>query len=131
MTNRTITSRMIGFGTVGILGFLTMVAMAAEEAQFARETFVETAERFGIFAAFTIGFTVLSTGGLIWLIHYVIVTLQQVVDDNTTAMLKLNQMLRTRPCLHDSDIDDIEPDSNPDGIVSRVLERRRKRESKP
>ena len=124
---------MIGFGIIGIGGFLGVVAMAADEATFVRETFIETAERFGIFAAFTVGFTVLSVGGLICMVYYVIVTQQQMIDDNTTAMLRLNSTLKQRPCLHDSDIERIEhgTGSNSDDEISkRVIDRRRERKAR-
>lgn len=122
--------RAIGFGSLGVLGTM-IAAAAASEAQVAAETFSQTAERFGLFAAIAVFFTVVSTGGLIWVVRYTITTLQECVDDNTHANLQLHQILRTRPCIHDSDIDAIQEDSNGLGEAGkRVAARRAARKGK-
>ena len=62
---------------------------------------------------------------------------QEVVDDNTLAWLQVSRVLLLRPCLHDSDSNEmlrktgLHPDDFGDQSdhVKRVLERREKRKS--
>ena len=115
----------IAFGSAGIIGFLGVLAMAADEVTTARETFMDTAERFGLFAALTLGLVFCSVGGFVYLLLYVLGTMRECIDDNTVSNMRLRQVLKTRPCLTDSDIDKIAGDeSGDDAMVERIAKRR-------
>lgn len=129
MTGRAVGTRSIVFGSMGILGFLGMLAMAAEEATLARDTFMGTAERFGIWAAISVGLVVCAVVGFGWLLHFTVTTMRDCIDDNTLAFSKLKAVMKNRPCLHDSDIDKIDDDSG-EGITDRVLKRRQARQER-
>lgn len=129
MTPAIVQRRAIGFASLGILSVL-MAAAAASETKVVAETFTQTAERFGLFAAIAVFFTVVSTAGLIWVVRYSITTLQDCVDDNTHANLRLCEILKTRPCIHDSDIDKIRDDSSLGETGARVVARRAARKGK-
>lgn len=131
MTTRRIKIGILTTGSVGLVGFFSMLAMAADEANMARETFIQTAERFGIFAAISVSFTVVSLACLVWLVHYVITTFQEVVDANTASHIRLREILKTKPCLTESDVDRIAGDgSSGDDAALRAIERRRARKAK-
>jgi len=125
MTVRVVKWQGIVFGSAGIIGFLGVLAMAADEVSTARETFMDTAERFGLFAALTLMLVLCSVGGFVYLLLYVLGTMRECIDDNTISNMRLRQVLKTRPCLTDSDIDRIAGDeSGDDAMVQRIAKRR-------
>lgn len=105
------------------MGLLIAAAIGAE-GELVRETFQQTAERWGIFAAIAVTLTAIAVVGLICVLRYVISTLNAVVDDNTLVMQRLIDTMRSRPCLHDSDLDKIAEESSLGETGKRVLERR-------
>ena len=129
MTSKTATRNAIGFGSLGMVALLLAAAIGAE-GELVRETFQQTAERWGIFAAIAVSMTAIAVAGLICIVRYVIVTLNQVVDDNTLVMHRLIETMRARPCLHDSDLDKITEESSLGETGQRVMERRAARKTR-
>lgn len=128
MTARNASRRTIGFGSLGIVGLLISAALSAEST-LVQETFLQTTERFGIFAGISVFLVGACVIGLYCIVRYVINTLTQVVDDNSLVMLRLVETMRTRPCLHDSDIEKLAEESSLGETGKRVLERRQARKA--
>ena len=129
MTARNASRRTIGFGSLGIVGLLISAALSAEST-LVQETFLQTTERFGIFAGISVFLVGACVIGLYCIVRYVISTLTQVVDDNSLVMLRLVETMRTRPCLHDSDIEKLAEESSLGETGKRVLERRQARKAR-
>ena len=133
MTQQQMRQRFIWATTLGLLGTMGFAALASEEAT-STSTFLTVAEKFGIFAAMSLGLTVCAVYGLWRIVNYVITTMQTVIDDNTHAKLRFANLMKKRPCISDSDVDqiivadegEIDPDSD-NGIAKRVHERRQRR----
>ena len=131
MTNRQIRRRFATLVALGILGVTGVVAWAAEAVTLSN-TFFSAAEKFGIFAAMNLGLVVCVVYGLWRLGQYIIGRMEEVIDDNSMANLRLARQLKKRPCQLDSEIDRIsegegdEDDSN-DQIAQRIIERRKQR----
>lgn len=135
MTTSSAKSRSVIFGALGILGVLIAGAAAQDIPTIARETFAQTAERWGLWAALSIGLTLVSVVGLVWVVRFTITTMRECIEDNSLSHLHLARVLTKRPCLHDSDLDinKTELTNDETGIgdtARRVLERRAKRVSK-
>jgi uncharacterized membrane protein YcjF (UPF0283 family) len=126
MTEKNTSRQAIGFGSLGIVGLLIAAAVGAE-GEMVRETFQQTAERWGIFAAIAVALTTIAVVGLIVVTRFVITTLNQVVDDNTLVMQRLIETMRARPCLSDSDLDRIAEESSLGETAQRVIDRRKAR----
>lgn len=103
MTNSSAKSHSVIFGTVGMLGILLAVATAQDTSTIVRETFTQTAERWGLWAALSVGLTAISVGGLIVVVRFTIGTMRDCIDDNTLSNLHVAHCLTKRPCMHDSD----------------------------
>ena len=135
MTNQVVRWQGIIFGGTGIVGLLGVLAMAAEESGAVTQitqTFSDSAERFGIFAALTLFLVVCSVGGFIYLLMYVLTTMRECIDDNTMSNMRLRQVLRARPCLTDSDIEKLAgEDSGDEALAKRVEQRHNARKAKP
>ena len=129
MTARNASRRTIGFGSLGIVGLLISAALSAEST-LVQETFLQTTERFGIFAGISVFLVGACVIGLYCIVRYVISTLTQVVDDNSLVMLRLVETMRTRPCLHDSDIEKLAEESSLGETGKRVQERRQARKAR-
>lgn len=129
MTARNASRRTIGFGSLGIVGLLISAALSAEST-LVQETFLQTTERFGIFAGISVFLVGACVIGLYCIVRYVINTLTQVVDDNSLVMLRLVETMRTRPCLHDSDIEKLAEESSLGETGKRVQERRQARKAR-
>lgn len=135
MTTRRAKSGIVIFGTLGTLGVLIAAALGADTPTVIRETFGETAERWGIFAAVCVVFIASSIAGLFMVVRFTMTTMRDCIDDNSLSHLHLSRVLTKRPCLHDSDLDmktkELEDDSTGIGETGRrVLARRQRRESK-
>jgi len=129
MTARNASRRTIGFWSLGIVGLLISAALSAEST-LVQETFLQTTERFGIFAGISVFLVGACVIGLYCIVRYVISTLTQVVDDNSLVMLRLVETMRTRPCLHDSDIEKLAEESSLGETGKRVQERRQARKAR-
>jgi hypothetical protein len=135
MTTSTAKSRSVIFGTLGILGILIAAAAGQDVPTAVRETFVQTAERWGLWAALSIGLTGISVIGLVWVVRFTITTMRECIDDNSLSHLHVARVMTQRPCLHDSDaipdLKELSEDSGPIGETARkVLSRREKLKSK-
>lgn len=134
MTTRGLNKRFIGVsGLAAIASTITMVL--GSETTIARETFTQTAERFGLWAALSVGMTASAVIGLIYLVRFTLTTMANVIDDNSFAVIHFSNVLSKRKCLHDSDLtmneDELSDDPGPLGATGRrVLERRKERQLK-
>jgi hypothetical protein len=131
---RGLKTRFVGAGVLASLAISLAAALGAD-AEFARDTFLTGAERWGLWAALCIGMTLVAVCSLIWLVHYTITRLQECLDDNTLAFLHFAHVLPTRKCLHDSDVivneKSLEDDTGPLGVTARrVIQRRQDRKDK-
>lgn len=136
MTTSRAKSGVVIFGAIGTLGVLMAAALGADTADLARETFAQTAERWGIWAAVSISLVLVSVVGLFLVVRFSLGTMRDCIDDNSLSHLHLSRVLTKRPCLHDSDLDmktkELEDDSTGIGDTARrVLDRRQKRVTKP
>lgn len=127
-------SSLAGIGAAGSCSILIAAALGAD-VQVAGETFSQTAERWGIWAAVSISLMLIAVVGLVTLVRYVISTQAAIIDDNTLSHLHIARVFSTRPCIHDSDVmvdaKAIEDDSGPIGDTGRrVLARRKARQLK-
>jgi len=127
-------SSLAGIGAAGSCSILIAAALGAE-VQVAGETFSQTAERWGIWAAVCISLMLVAVVGLVTLVKYVIGTQAAVIDDNTLSHLHIARVFSTRPCIRDSDaivdLKGIEDDVGPIGDTGRrVLARRKARQLK-
>jgi hypothetical protein len=131
LTHKQLRNRFFWTTVFGLTGVTGMVALAAEEAS-ATQTFLSVAEKFGIFAALSLSLVFCAVIGIWRLSQYVINTLQSVVDDNTMAFNRFARLMERRPCITDSDVDQIiskrvGPEDSDDAIVRRVQTRQRGR----
>jgi hypothetical protein len=132
MTTKGIKSKFVACGVIGSIGICLAAALGADAPDIVRETFSQTAERWGIWAAAAISLTGTAVVGLVCLVRFVISTMRECIDDNTMSHLHLARVFTKRPCLHDSDVlpdlKEIESDTGPIGETGRrVLARRAKR----
>ena len=135
MTTSSAKSRSVIFGTLGMLGVMLAAAAGQDVPTIARETFVQTAERWGLWAALSVGLTLTSVVGLVWVVRFTITTMRECIDDNSLSHLHVARVFTQRPCLHDSDaipdLKELSDDSGPIGETARkVLARRDKRKAK-
>jgi len=135
MTNRQFKRKFIGTAMLGLFGMSGLAALAAADGSSATTAFFTAAEKFGVFAAMSLALTGFAVFGLWKLGMYVLYRFENVVDDNTLAFLRFARLMERRPCITDSDVDRIiakEPDKEDsgDGIVQRVMERKRTRQAR-
>lgn len=135
MTTSRAKSGVMIFGALGTLGVLMAAALGADTADLARETFAQTAERWGIWAAVSISLVLVSVVGLFMVVRFTLTTMRDCIDDNSLSHLHLSRVLLRRPCLHDSDsvtppdVQALEADKSTIGDTARrVLARRKGRE---
>lgn len=132
MTNSSAKSNSVIFGTLGILGVVIAAAAGQDTSTIVRETFAQTAERWGLWAALSVALTGISVAGLIVVVRFTIGTMRDCIDDNTLSQLHVAHVLNMRPCLHDSDqvVNEKALADDPTQIgatARRVIERRAKR----
>lgn len=135
MSERGIRTKFMGFGILGSLGVFIAAALGADGPSAIRETFSQTAERWGLWAALAVAMVLTAVVGLILMVRFVLVTMSDVIDDNTLSHEHYARVLRLRPCIHDSDVgvDEerlSEDDSDLGETAKRAIERRRKRKEK-
>ncbi len=136
MSRRRVNNSVIGVGILSSLSVIATALLGAEsiDQSIAAETFNKVAEK-SLWAALAITLTIVSVMALLWLARFCVLTMAEVIDDNTFSNLHICNIMSKRPCLHDSDfvIDAkaIEEDSGPIGDTGRrVIARRKDRASR-